>query len=96
MHFEVSRQKLQQWQSGGKLLAGMRTADVDVLRLGDRSDTVKDLQLRLNKLGEQLTVDGIFGSDTHAAVVAFQARNNLEPDGLAGKETMRKLKAATP
>lgn len=95
MHFEVSRQKMQQWQQAGKLFSGMRMAETEILSLGDRSEAVTDLQQRLNRLGEDLATDGIFGPDTHAAVVAFQAGNDLVPDGIVGRRTWDKLKSAT-
>lgn len=37
------------------------------------------------------SVDGILGSGTVDAVVAFQARNGLTPDGIAGPKTRRAL-----
>ena len=38
-----------------------------------------------------LTVDGIFGSNTEKAVREFQARNGLTSDGICGKNTFNKL-----
>uniref|UniRef100_UPI003AF6CAF9 peptidoglycan-binding domain-containing protein n=1 Tax=Adlercreutzia equolifaciens TaxID=446660 RepID=UPI003AF6CAF9 len=35
--------------------------------------------------------DGIFGDGTHEAVGAFQQRNGLEKDYVAGRNTFRKL-----
>ena len=34
-------------------------------------------------------VDGIFGSQTKAAVIAFQKDHGLSPDGIAGKKLWR-------
>ena len=96
MHFEISKQKLEKWSSEGKLLGGMTAAADDNTMLGDRGADVRELQQRLNKLGEQLGADGIFGPATHAAVVAFQASNGLVPDGVVGRQTWAKLRAATP
>jgi peptidoglycan hydrolase-like protein with peptidoglycan-binding domain len=53
---------------------------------------VRQLQQRLRDLGYRpLTVDGIYGSETAAAVSAFQQRNNLEVDGVAGRQTFAAL-----
>jgi len=59
--------------------------------MGDRGAEVVTLQKALNRRGEDLEVDGIFGPATRAAVVAFQARNGLHPDGVVGPLTGAKL-----
>lgn len=38
-----------------------------------------------------LSVDGIFGSNTHAAVIDFQTWNALTPDGIVGPKTWHAL-----
>ena len=59
---------------------------------GSRGDAVRKLQELLNKKGFDCgAVDGIFGSKTHAAVVAFQKANGLSADGIAGPLTWGKL-----
>ena len=40
-------------------------------------------------------VDGIFGIKTWKAVIDFQRKNNLEPDGVVGELTMAALEKAT-
>lgn len=58
-----------------------------------RGDDVRDLQERLNRLGfDSGQVDGIFGPDTGAAVVDFQANVGLVDDGTAGPETIGALR----
>ena len=52
---------------------------------------VKDLQLALNRNGARLTVDGIFGPLTKAAVRIFQIVRGLTPDGIVGPVTWSKL-----
>ena len=42
-------------------------------------------------IGITIEVDGIFGSDTDAAVRQFQLDNNLKVDGIAGQVTQVKL-----
>ncbi len=62
------------------------------LRNGSQGEKVRELQERLQELGYyQGEVDGQFGPGTKEAVVAFQARNGLDADGLAGEETQKML-----
>ena len=63
-----------------------------VLRLGDKGEEVKELQYRLKELGYYGgSRDGVFGSGTRTAVMAFQTRNGLKADGIAGSATLEKL-----
>ena len=69
--------------------------DDDSLRMGDSGSAVKSLQTKLKKLGYYNgTVDSTFGSGTYAAVRAFQQKNGLTADGVAGSETLKKLDSA--
>ena len=59
---------------------------------GSRGDAVRKLQELLNALGYDCgSVDGIFGSKTKAAVLAFQKANGLAADGIVGPLTWGKL-----
>ncbi|TKT77526.1 N-acetylmuramidase domain-containing protein [Aquamicrobium sp. LC103] len=58
------------------------------LRRGARGDTVSKLQAALVAKGAEITVDGIFGHATAAAVKAFQRENGLTEDGIAGPRTL--------
>lgn len=63
------------------------------MRLGEQSDSVKELQEYLVKLG-YLSSDkatGYFGELTKSAVANFQRRNGLTADGLAGSKTISLL-----
>ena len=63
-----------------------------MLRTGSRGDAVRKLQELLNALGYDCgSVDGIFGSKTYAAVLAFQKANGLGADGIVGPLTWGKL-----
>ena len=63
-----------------------------MLRTGSRGDAVRKLQELLNALGYDCgSVDGIFGSKTKAAVLAFQKANGLGADGIVGPLTWGKL-----
>jgi hypothetical protein len=96
MHFEISQQLLKKWHSDGLLLPGHTPASTVKMMIGDRGEKVMDLQKRLNKLGAQLGADGVFGQDTHRAVIAFQGREGLSPDGIVGKATWARLVELTP
>ena len=62
------------------------------LEKGSTGSAVKDLQTKLKKLGYyDAYVDGDYGDTTVAAVKAFQKKYNLTADGIAGKETLKKL-----
>ena len=62
------------------------------LRNGSQGEKVWKLQERLQALGYYKdAVDGQFGPGTREAVVAFQQKNGLDPDGMAGDETQKVL-----
>ena len=65
------------------------------LRQGSKGDLVQAMQELLAKAGSSLAVDGIFGSGTRSAVVAFQKKNGLEADGIVGPKTWAKLLEVT-
>lgn len=57
-----------------------------------RGPDVLLVQARLRQLGfYQGPLDGIFGRGTHDAVIAFQARRGLTPDGVVGPATYNTL-----
>ena len=63
-----------------------------MLRTGSRGDAVRKLQELLNAKGYTCgSVDGVFGSKTYAAVLAFQKANGLGADGIVGPLTWAKL-----
>jgi N-acetylmuramoyl-L-alanine amidase len=67
---------------------------VRVIRHGDRSDAVADLQARLGRLGFEVApaeLGGTFGATTRAAVRAFQQRRGIDVDGIVGPVTWREL-----
>lgn len=66
------------------------------LRKGMRGEDVKALQTQLMQLGFRLPrydADGDFGSETLAAVKAFQRRQGLDVDGQVGPKTRAALTA---
>lgn len=63
-----------------------------VLRQGASGGEVKEVQRRLKEWGYYSgAVDGIYGKQTVEAVKAFQRKNGLTPDGIAGKSTYAAL-----
>ena len=67
------------------------------LRRGDRGKNVEEFQFWLEQLAEfdvnlqSVSVDGIFGANTEAAVKKFQTVNGLLSDGVVGKQTWNAL-----
>lgn len=58
-------------------------------KYGSRGDEVKQIQTKLKRWGYYSgSVDGIYGSQTLAAVKKFQSKNGLIVDGIAGKKTL--------
>lgn len=68
------------------------SVEAAVLRQGSKGGEVKEVQRRLKQWGYYSgAVDGIFGSGTKKAVVAFQKKNGLTADGVVGKATYAAL-----
>lgn len=73
------------------------SASSNLLQVGDTGPGVVALQQRLTAAGYyQGTVDGTFGPQTEAAVLAFQQAQGLTLDGIAGPATLAALTPATP
>lgn len=69
---------------------------VQTQKKGSRGEGVCWVQWMLTACGYdvgQAGIDGDFGSDTRAAVKAFQTAEKLEPDGIVGRLTRAALKA---
>lgn len=67
-----------------------------MLMEGSVGEDVKLLQNMLNNISYKLSVDGIFGKLTAAAVREFQGVNGLAADGIVGPKTLGKLAPAAP
>ena len=64
----------------------------NVLKRGSRNSAVLFLQkLLLSFLYPITSLDGIFGAETESAVRAFQNENNLDVDGIVGRNTWNAL-----
>jgi len=73
---------------------GSPSAPTVPLRLGAANDDVRTVQVRLNRISTNFpsipkiaVADGIFGTDTEAAVKRFQEIFGLTPDGVVGNAT---------
>lgn len=66
------------------------------LRLHDKGGEVERLQRALASLIYPVAIDGDFGPQTQAAVVAFQRSHGLAADGIVGPSTWRALELAVP
>jgi peptidoglycan hydrolase-like protein with peptidoglycan-binding domain len=62
-----------------------------LVRRGDQAHPVPSLQYLLRANGRSVTVDGIFGPNTEAAVRAFQQSKGLAVDGIVGPNTWSAL-----
>ena len=62
----------------------------EIVKRGDRGESVKWLQFQLSLNGAKLDVDGIFGPKTEEAVISYKQSKNLL--GIAGKETLEAIK----
>lgn len=71
----------------------------DLLKRGDRDESeggyVTQLQESLRRVGEKLSVDGIYGGGTERAVHRFQKRVGLVADGIVGEKTSAALEGYT-
>lgn len=61
---------------------------------GSQGSSVTELQKLLNNNGYGLTVDGIYGAKTQAAVKDYQQKNGLTVDGIVGTNTWGALTTA--
>lgn len=94
MHFECGDGLIRRWHTDGLFGAERQNAvapSADTLNLGDRGPEVAALQDALNRHGALLDADGVFGLATRAALMAYQAKNRLAADGVAGPKTFKAL-----
>ena len=81
-----------------KSLGGVANLNIDrLLHLKDTGDDVKSVQEALSQLGYDLSKygsDGLIGSETTAAIKAFQQVKGLSVDGIVGLNTVKALQDA--
>ena len=94
--YDVSVKDLAELTSEGETSSGTLSDGTwggTVLRTGSTGSAVEQLQFWLNTLAQydsaihSVTVDGVFGSGTAAAVRAFQRKYGLTVDGVVGRTT---------
>ncbi|WP_206455144.1 N-acetylmuramidase domain-containing protein [Aurantimonas marina] len=78
------------WLEAKELMS--RTRDLSrELRRGERGEAVRRLQTALGGHGHRLTIDGIFGPATEAALQAFQRDRGLAANGVSDVATLLQL-----
>ncbi|QJI52465.1 endolysin [Psychrobacillus phage Perkons] len=85
LHFEI--------HTGNSRLYSEATAVDPLLYISD--DSLLEVQKLLNKVGYKLVEDGIKGKATDTAIKDFQKKNGLIVDGIAGANTLAKLKGSS-
>ena len=79
------------------LSMSVNTFSMEIMKNGTRGDDVQKVQKMLISLGylKDGGADGIFGSKTEKAVLAFQQDNGLDATGMVGEGTYNALKNGT-
>ena len=65
--------------------------ELSVLHKGSKGEQVKTLQRLLNAFGDNLDVDGSFGSLTETALKSYQKKNSLQIDGICGEKSWESI-----
>jgi len=81
----------QKLYSSSAKAATSATTEFDTLRPGSKGSAVIELQEALVQLGYLAEVTGVYDDSTTAAVKAFQRKNGIGADGVAGNQTLQKL-----
>ena len=71
-------------------------ASLPVLSAGAAGQDPRSVQGLLSARSHPVTMDGAYGPVTRSAVMAFQHSSGLNPDGVAGQDTWRKLLRSAP
>lgn len=71
------------------IMFSLNSEVIALSKYGSRGDEVRTIQDKLKRWGYYKgNIDGIYGSQTQAAVRWFQSKNGLAVDGIAGKNTL--------
>lgn len=95
-HIDLGNLSWQQLQAGKRptikpLQNPTPTGPRDYYMNGDAGTDIKKYQEQLTYIGLPVTIDGIYGDQMESTVKLFQSRKQLDPDGILGKGTMKKL-----
>jgi len=94
----ASRQATARAQESAPIRPFERRLSNNEVKMGEISDLVTIIQLMLKTLTEyeygDVVADGVFGDITENAVMDFQRRNNLEPNGIIDETTWNALARA--
>ena len=82
---------LERLYSGEAVSASASDVDYDTARPGDRGELVVEIQDCLQQMGYLDSITGVYDEATEAAVKAFQRKNGLTADGVAGGRTLEML-----
>ena len=82
---------LERLYSGEAVSASASDVDYDTARPGDRGELVVEIQDCLIQMGYLDSITGVYDEATEAAVKAFQRKNGLTADGVAGGRTLEML-----
>lgn len=96
--FKIKKRLISLTILGAFLIAIIGSTDASAVtyRQGSSGATVTKIQQKLSNWGYlKGSVDGIFGSETTAAVKSFQQKNKLTVDGIVGTATLKALGIST-
>jgi len=80
------------WQALGRQCQTPGVSACPTIRYGDRGSAVRFLQSLLQRLNfAHGPIDGVFGADTRAAVLAFQTNRNIPRTGVVDQATWNAL-----
>ena len=88
---------LAELESQGQTFYRVNWQGSETLQEGDTGQSVRQLQYMLQIVSDYIstvpavTIDGIFGPATQAAVIAYQRHAGLTPDGIVGTNTWQSL-----
>jgi hypothetical protein len=89
----IEREKVVPQEVSANLVEGYDFINYPTLRFGDDKREIADVKTVLNRQSPSpsLTIDNAFDTDLKNAVISFQTKNGLSPDGILARSTYQKL-----